>query len=215
MKLERRELSHPDERRAVVADAVVDLALVAPAPDRRRLDPVGAVLRAALLVEVLLRDAVGVALQRHRAAAEVRQDRVGDPRVVVDHLALGEANLGPEHLVEIRQLELVPVDVYLAALALLRDRDLDWEDFEREDDFFAVERLLFLAAPSPSLPASGSPRTAARLSSRAAIRSGALVGLGSSETGSTTDLPCALRSIRDEKLLAVLVVVLARDRSPR
>jgi hypothetical protein len=84
----------------------------------------------------------------------------------------------------------VPVDVYFAALALLRDRDLDWELFEpdRDFDFEAVERFFDLVPPSPPA-ASGSPRTLARLSSRAAMRSGALVGLGSSDTGSTTALP--------------------------
>src|SRR5205823_14681843 len=98
--------------------------------------------------------------------------------------------------------------------ALLRDRDrvvdlppdfepLDFEpldfDFEPPLDFdFALD---FAGArrrepPSPLLPAaSGSPRTAARLSSSAAIRSGALVAFGSSETDSTSSSPRALRSI--------------------
>jgi hypothetical protein len=118
----------------------------------------------------------------------VREEHVGDPSVVVDHLALREPGLGPQHLVEVGQLEPVPVDVYLAALVLLRDRDLDLEVFERDRDLDAVEGLLRLPLPSPPV-ASGSPRTAARLSSNAAMRSGVLVGLGSSETGSTTDSP--------------------------
>ena len=63
----------------------------------------------------------------------------------------------------------------------------------------AVVRLRRLALrPPPSRfdpAASGSPWIAARLSSRAAIRSGALVGFGSSETASTISSPRAFRSI--------------------
>ena len=57
--------------------------------DRRRLHPIGPVLRAVLLEEggLGLADSLGEAPQRQRPALEVGQDQVGDPRVVVDHLA--------------------------------------------------------------------------------------------------------------------------------
>ena len=55
--------------------------------------------------------------------------------------------------------------------------------------------LAFAFDALPSVAAS-SPLTAARLSSRAAIRSGALVGFGSSLGALTTSLPAALRSSR-------------------
>src|SRR5947207_2706304 len=205
MELERRELGKPDERRAVVAQAVVDLALVSPAPDRGRLDPVGSVARAALLVEEARLDAVRIALQRQRALLKVREDDVGQPGVVVDHLTLREPGRGPQHLVEVGELEPAAVDFYLAALALLRDLDLPWELLAREPDFepdpdLARERRFW--PPSPSAPAPrGSPLTAARLSSSAAIRSGALVGFGSSDTASTTSSPRALRSITSSSSL--------------
>jgi hypothetical protein len=86
---------------------------------------------------------------------------------------------------------------------LFRPFVLEREDFDFEDDFeddfaddFALEpERLFafgFAAPWPSpyaAAASPSPRTAARLSSRAAMRSGALVGSGSSLGALTTSLP--------------------------
>jgi hypothetical protein len=40
----------------------------------------------------------------------MRQDRGRDPRVVVDDLALGEAGLGIEDLVEVGELELASFD---------------------------------------------------------------------------------------------------------
>ncbi len=78
----------------------------------RRLHPLGPVLGAALLEEVEALDAVGVALERGRAALQVRDHGVGDPGVVVDHLALGEPGLRVEDLVEVGQLQLAPADRY-------------------------------------------------------------------------------------------------------
>src|SRR5436190_504521 len=82
----------------VVGEAVLDRARVVAAPDRRRRHPVGTVARALLLVEMAAVDAVGVALQRQGAAAQVRQHGGRDPRVVVDHLTLREPGLGIEDL---------------------------------------------------------------------------------------------------------------------
>src|SRR5207253_9005331 len=84
---------------------------VALAPHGRGAHPVGPVLRAALLVEVRGVDPVGVALERERALAQVGEQRGRDPGVVVDHLALGEADLGIEDLVEVGELELVTLDL--------------------------------------------------------------------------------------------------------
>src|SRR6185295_7787490 len=116
------------------------------------------------------------------------KDRLRDPRVVVDRFALGEAGLRPQHLVEVGELEPVPVYVYFAAFALLRDLDPALELFELERDLAAAGRFRRLAPsrlPSRFEPAaSGSPWIAARLSSSAAIRSGALVGVSSSRYSS-------------------------------
>ena len=84
---------------------------------------------------------------------------------------------------------------------------LEPELFEREVDFafgLAFEvgfvglvdfEVDFDLDALPSVAAS-SPRTALRLSSSAAIRSGALVGFGSSLGALTTSLPAAFRSSR-------------------
>ena len=63
----------------------------------------GPVRRAALLVEEPALDAVRVALQRQRPRPQVRQQHRRDPRVVVDHVALGEPGARVHQLVEVRQ----------------------------------------------------------------------------------------------------------------
>src|SRR3954451_19474988 len=72
--------------------------------------------RALLLVEVGAADAVGIALEGQGAPPQVREQRRRDPRVVVDHLALGEPRLGIEDLVEVREGQPPAVDVDLEAL---------------------------------------------------------------------------------------------------
>jgi hypothetical protein len=86
-----------DEGRQVVADAELDLV------GELAADPVRPVPGALLLVEVAALDAVGVALERQRPVAQVRQHVRRDARVVVDHLPLGEADGGEHDLVEVAQ----------------------------------------------------------------------------------------------------------------
>ena len=102
VQLEVGEVGGPDERGNVVGQAEVDVALVVAAPDRRGLHPLRAVRGALLLVEELALDAVGVALHGQRPAVQVRDQDRRHARVVVDHLALGEAGLRIEDLVEVR-----------------------------------------------------------------------------------------------------------------
>ena len=87
-----------------------------PASTRAVLHPFRPVLGAALLeegrVEVL--DAFGEAAQGHRPAAQVGDHRRRHLGVVVDHLALGEAGLRVEDLVEVGELQLTPLDLDLA-----------------------------------------------------------------------------------------------------
>ena len=101
VQLDVGEVGQPHERRHVVREAEVDVALVVPAPDARGLDPVRAVRRALLLVEELSLDAVRVALQRQRAVVQVRQEHGRDAHVVVDQVALREAGLRIHDLVEV------------------------------------------------------------------------------------------------------------------
>src|SRR5215213_1211486 len=81
--------------------------------DPLRAHPVRAVLRALLLVEELALHAVRIALHRQRPPFEVRQQRRRDARVVVDDLALREAGLRIEDLVQVRELERPAVDHHL------------------------------------------------------------------------------------------------------
>jgi hypothetical protein len=141
------------------------------------------VVRGPLLEEPLPVDPVGKPYPGQRAVTEVRKDRVRDPGVVVDRRGLGELVLRPQDLVEVGERQLAPIDLYLALFALLRDRDLVvvLRGFFAGDFFAGLE------------PPSSSDLTAARLSSSAAIRSGALVGFGASLSGATTASPFALR----------------------
>ena len=131
VQLEVGEVGQPHERRQVVGEAEVDRARVVAAPDRRGHHPVRAVARALLLVEVGARDAVGVALERQRAPAQVAEQHRRDAGVVVDHLPLGEPGLGIEDLVEVRQREPAAVDVHLEALG----HGGDGSEFARQTGF--------------------------------------------------------------------------------
>ena len=92
----------------VVDHQVLDLLPLAlgAAGHRRRPHPRGRVRGPLLLEEVLARDAVGVAHERDRAVAQVRQEHVRDLPVVRDQAALGDLLVGEEDLVQIRELEL-------------------------------------------------------------------------------------------------------------
>src|SRR5262252_5066653 len=105
MQLDRSQLRDPHQRGQVLDHAVVHVPVVAVAPDPGGIEPRRAVLGAVLLVEHLALDAVRVALEGEGAIAEVGQQRRCDSRVVLDHLALGEADPGVEHLVQVGQPE--------------------------------------------------------------------------------------------------------------
>ena len=118
VQLEIGEVGQPHERGLVVGQDVVDR------PHARGLNPVGTVRWRVLLVEELRVDAVGVALERQRAALDVRQDGRRDAREVVDDVALGEAGLGIEDLVEVRELHLAPADLGQDRVGLLAHDEL-------------------------------------------------------------------------------------------
>jgi hypothetical protein len=104
VQLEVGQVREPDDRRQVVADAEVDELRA----HRHSLapDPIGSMGRTLLLVEVPALDTVGIALERQRAIAQMRQQDRRDARVVLDDLALGEPRLGVHHLVQVREGEL-------------------------------------------------------------------------------------------------------------
>ena len=52
--------------------------------------------------------AVGITLHHHRAIPQVREEHGRDVGVVLQEVAFGEAELGPENLAEVRQANLFP-----------------------------------------------------------------------------------------------------------
>jgi hypothetical protein len=72
VQFDRGQVGHPDQRRQIPDEAVVDrLAGSAAAADLARGDPWWPVRRTALLVEELVVDAVGKALERERPLLQV------------------------------------------------------------------------------------------------------------------------------------------------
>ena len=145
----------------------------------------GPVRRALLLVEVPALDAVRVALERQGTVAQVRQQHGRDARVVVDHLALGEPDLGIHDLVQVRERELcVRLDVDRETRdgqLLLRCRSSS--SSSRDPEPFDERAALLRRALRRAIEASS-----------AAIRSGTSLRSGS---GASTVIvsPAALRSI--------------------
>ena len=109
VEIDAAEIDHPQQRRAILNHRKVDDVPRA-VLDRADLNPVGPRRRRALHEEELAGRAVRVALHHHRAIAQVRQQHVGDVGVVLQQVALGEAELRPEELAEVGEPDLLPVD---------------------------------------------------------------------------------------------------------
>ena len=115
VQLEARDLREVDEGGDVADERIVLRA--ARVRDRQPVHPVGGaaleVLREERRLGVLLgAHPVGPALAGHRPPGDVRDHRRSDAGVVVDHLALGRARLGVEHLVEVRDAQSPAADAH-------------------------------------------------------------------------------------------------------
>ena len=104
-------VDHPEQCVFVVDDGGVDPAFLRRSLARRDLhvearDPLGHALRCVFLEERLAISAVGIATHRERPIAQVRDEHLGDRGVVVDQVALGDPEVGPEQLVEVGQFHL-------------------------------------------------------------------------------------------------------------
>jgi hypothetical protein len=102
-------VDHPEERVLLVDDRRLD----PPALPRRRAcrdldpearDPVGHVRRRVLLEERLAERPVGIAAHREGPVAQMRHEHGRDGAVVLDQVALRDPLVGPEDLVEVREL---------------------------------------------------------------------------------------------------------------
>jgi len=70
--------------------------------------------------DVFCADALRPAQARDRTTRDVRDQQRRDARVVVDHLALGGAGLGVEHLVEVGQAQAMTAHLDVGVTALTR-----------------------------------------------------------------------------------------------
>jgi hypothetical protein len=109
VQVDTTEVGDPGEPGGVVDDGKVD-PVPAGENDVNGLEPVGMGIRDALLVEEESVHAVGVAEHLHRPLANVRQHLLGHVEVVLDEVALREAGLREEHLVEVRESNLATAD---------------------------------------------------------------------------------------------------------
>ena len=105
MQGDRPRVGHVAQRLHVVHDEVVDLALGVLRVDALRANPGGGELRGVFLEEGLAGDPVGIAREHERAIPEIGEEQRGDALVVRHQVAFGVAVGGPEHLLEIGQLD--------------------------------------------------------------------------------------------------------------
>ncbi|SHU16053.1 Uncharacterised protein [Mycobacteroides abscessus subsp. abscessus] len=110
IEIDTAEVDHPGQRRRIGDDG-----LAGRGPARivqlRRGDPIRTFFRHALLKHRLLRDALDEPLQDHRPVAYPAQRPVCDIEVVVDQVALGDARVGKDHFIRVRDGDIAPRDL--------------------------------------------------------------------------------------------------------
>ena len=112
MEVDHREVRPPDDLRDL-GDAQLVGVPSRGEGDPRHLDPLGPLLRHALLVDLLARDPVREAPQLRRPLAQGADDPLADGEVVVDEVALRVPGVGEEHLVGVRDLDEARADLEL------------------------------------------------------------------------------------------------------
>ena len=98
MEVDHGEVRRPDDLRELGHAELVGMP-AGRERDARRLDPLGALLGNALLVDLLALDPVGEAPELRRPLAQRADDPLADGEVVVDEVALRVPRVGEEHLV--------------------------------------------------------------------------------------------------------------------
>ena len=109
VQVDAAEVDDPEQRREILDHREVD-HVARRVRDRAGLDPFGPRRRRALHEERLAVGAVGIALHHHRPVGEVRQQDVGDVGVVLQQVALGDAEPRPERLREVGEPDLAVAD---------------------------------------------------------------------------------------------------------
>src|SRR4051794_27029324 len=197
VQLQCREVCGPHHRRQIRQPAVVDRTTTI-AGAGTHTNPVRSMRGTALPEERFVAHAVRKPPHRDAAVAEMGEQGGRNTRVVVDDLALGEPGLGIQNLLEVRELQLAPVDRDEAVgHALLRFLGVA---VFLTADFFAGAA----ASPSAGFSSAGRPVgwrlrvsfAAATLASRAAMRSTTLSALTGSGAATISVSPAALRSMR-------------------
>ena len=103
MDFEICQIARPNKRRQVVNHDVIDVRMAAVSTGNRKCpNPIRRELRRVFFIEELTADAIRKPLQCDRPVAEMRQDKVGHPNVIVDDLPLCEMRGREENLIEIR-----------------------------------------------------------------------------------------------------------------
>ena len=109
IEIDAAEVDEPKERREILHDRKGN-DIARSMRDRARFDPRGTRFRRALHEEPLAGGAVRIALHDHRAVREMRQQRVGDRRVIAKQVGLHEPERRPERLPQVRQVHVATVD---------------------------------------------------------------------------------------------------------
>src|SRR5262245_63557 len=102
MDFEIGQISRPYERRQVVDDNVSNIPPAHAARDGESLDPFWSETRRIFFIKVLVRYAVGIALQGDRPIFQVGEKVFRDADVKVNNLTLPEPIARIEHLVQVR-----------------------------------------------------------------------------------------------------------------
>ncbi|SHT56184.1 Uncharacterised protein [Mycobacteroides abscessus subsp. abscessus] len=110
IEIDTAEVDHPGQRCRIGDDG-----LPGGGPARivqlGRGDPIRALFRHALLKHRLLRDALDEPLQDHGPVAYPAQRSLCDIEVVVDQVALGDARVGKNHFIRVRDGDIAPRDL--------------------------------------------------------------------------------------------------------
>src|SRR5712664_1855207 len=99
MKLQAGQISAPHHGGQIIDENVTDFLAAYPARHGRRLNPIGRETGRIFLVESLPADSIRKALEGDRAIFEMWKKPFRHPRVVVDHVRLGESSRRVENLI--------------------------------------------------------------------------------------------------------------------